>query len=95
MSLDFGEALKVLKQGGRVARQNWNGKGMWLTLSQGYVDLPTEKVWSENNKRVAEANGGSVTILPHIQMKTVQNEIVAWLASQTDLLAEDWFVVED
>lgn len=88
MSLNFGQALEHLKAGGRVARVGWNGKGMWLALQKGYPDgVPI-------NKNTAEATGvpeGTVCkFLPYIIMKTATGEFVPWLASQTDVLAEDW-----
>lgn len=88
MSLHFGQALEHLKAGGTVARVGWNGKGMWLALQKGYPDgVPI-------NKNTAEATGlpeGTVCrFLPYIIMRTVDGFFVPWLASQTDLLAEDW-----
>ncbi len=88
MSLNFGQALEHLKAGGKVARVGWNGKGMWLTLQKGYPDgVPI-------NKNTAEATGlpeGTVCrFLPYIIMRTVDGSFVPWLASQTDVLAEDW-----
>jgi hypothetical protein len=92
--MDFGDAIRALKSGKKVARSGWNGKGMWITLSPGYSNLPAEKFWAAHNREVAEANGGTANVLPYITMKTVQNEILCgWLASQTDMLSEDWEVV--
>lgn len=74
---DFGAALSLLKLGDRVCRKGWNGKGMWLILiPQNSVELPL--------------GGLSYPTNAYIAMKTVQNTIVPWLASQTDVLAEDW-----
>ena len=70
---DFGWALNRLKDGQKVARSGWNGKGMWLAL------------------QVPDA--GSKMSLPYIYMKTADNKLVPWLASQTDVLATDWSVV--
>ena len=67
---DFGEAIAILKAGGRVSRTGWNGKGMWLEL------------------QVPDAH--SKMTLPYIYMSTAQGDLVPWLASQTDVLAEDW-----
>lgn len=75
--MDFSAILICLKMGGRVAREGWNGKGMWLELaSQGtYLD----------------ALGFHQPIsLPFIVMRTAQGDFVPWLASQTDILATDW-----
>lgn len=92
--MNFGDALLALKSGLKVQRSGWNGKGMWLSLSPGVVDLPADKYWSVHNREFAESNGGKATTLPYITMKTADNAIVPWLASQTDVLAEDWHVVD-
>ena len=94
--LTFGDALHMLKLGKKVARQGWNGKSMWLSLSgPGVRDVPASAFWSVNNAAYAEAQGGSAKVLPSITMKTATGEILmGWLASQSDMLAEDWMVVE-
>jgi hypothetical protein len=71
--MDFGFALKALKEGLKVQRVGWNGKGMWINLQT--------------------PDAHSKMSLPYIYMKTVEDKLVPWLASQTDLLAEDWSVV--
>lgn len=68
--VSFSYALNYLKQGKKVSREGWNGKGMWLKLQ-------TPDAYSKMT-------------LPYIYMKTVEGKYVPWLASQTDLLAEDW-----
>lgn len=94
-SLSFGDALVALKAGKRVARAGWNGKGMWLALSCGETrEIPAASFWSPHNRAHAEAQGGTAKVLPSITMKTATGEILmGWLASQTDMLAEDWCVV--
>ena len=72
----------MLKQGERVCRQGWNGKGMWLMLVE---TPPTEAI---------HVAGAVYNFLPYIQMKTADNKMVPWLASQTDCLATDWQVAE-
>lgn len=86
-SMTFGAALVLLKQGERVARKGWNGKGMFLFMVSsneissavrfGYGEYLNEPMWH-----------GFIT------MKTADNSLVPWLASQTDMLAEDWVLVE-
>lgn len=71
---NFGVAITLLKDGHKVARAGWNGKGMWLELQRP----------DENSKMN----------LPYIFMYTGRGGIVPWLASQTDMLAEDWMVVD-
>jgi Protein of unknown function (DUF2829) len=94
--LSFGAALAYLKQGKRIARQGWNGKGMWLVLVHPMlVGFPERTAGYDLNigphspKELSE-----VTPLPWIGMKTADNKFVPWLASQTDILSEDWEVVE-
>lgn len=92
--MNIGEAVAALKAGERVARAGWNGKNMWLAYSPGNAALPAEKFWAGANRVYAEGNGGRATVLPCITMKTATGEILmGWLASQTDLLADDWQVV--
>lgn len=97
-AMDFGHALHALKNGNRVARQGWNGKAMWLSLS-GMADgtpvmVSSERFWSQHNAIYAEEIGGSAPVLPAITMKNAKGQIVmGWLASQEDMLANDWMVV--
>ena len=67
--------FEALKQGLRVARNGWNGKGLWLKLQEPDVH--------------------SKMSLPYIYMKTACDNNVPWLASQTDVLAEDWIILND
>lgn len=87
--LSFGTALEILKGGGAVARQGWNGKNMWLFL------VPGSRFAVEEGRPLAAflSVGTQMSYNPHIDMKTATGEIVPWLASQTDVLAEDWSVV--
>ena len=88
-TMNFGDALQALKHGQKVAREGWNGKGMFLFLVPGSVfkvnRAPLLGIYPE---------GTEINYRPHIDMKTVDGEIVPWVASQTDVLAEDWCVVE-
>ena len=94
--MDFGDALRNLKAGHRVCREGWNGKGMWLAYSPGSKDLPADKFWAGANAEYARQNGGKADVLPWITMKTADGKVLmGWLASQTDMLAEDWIVLTD
>ena len=92
-NLPFGNAIEALKAGHRVSRAGWNGKGMYLWL------LPAAMVKAEwcrepHLKTVAEANGGEVECLGSIRMMTADKKVLTgWLASQTDMLAEDWEIL--
>lgn len=85
--MNFGDALAALKAGKRVARAGWNGKGMWLFLIQGSNDLA--KLHGYGFGEVL----GEPAFRDAIFMRTVDNQLVAWTASQTDVLSEDWEVL--
>lgn len=88
--LTFSEALVLLKQGKRVEREGWNGKGMFLFLVPGshfkVNRAPLLGIYPE---------GTGIDYRPHIDMKTAQGDVVPWVASQSDLLADDWLEVLD
>ena len=86
--MKFEEALKELKNGSRIARKGWNGKGMFLFLVPG----STFKVNRPPLLGIYE-EGTEINYHAHIDMKTAQGDIVPWLASQTDMLAEDWIIL--
>jgi hypothetical protein len=79
--------LIALRGGHRVARSGWNSKGMFIYLVPAGNYFPTTSVAK------AYFGGQLVPYKPYIAMKTVDGDVVPWLASQTDLLAEDYFVV--
>jgi hypothetical protein len=92
--MSFGEALRAMKAGTKVARSGWNGKGMWICRGDGQENLPADKFWNKHTRAFAEANGGHADVLPYLIMKTADGKILmGWLASQTDMLAEDWEIV--
>lgn len=82
-AMSFGHALEALKAGKRVSREGWNGKGLWLQL----VNADDWEV-----KYQHEAYGH--VLAPFICIKSVDDSLVPWLASQTDALANDWGVIE-
>lgn len=82
--MNFGHALELLKRGEKVARKGWNGKGMFLFLATG-KQFESDNLGDQLPEIVNDV----------ICMKTAQNTIcIGWLASQTDMLAEDWKIVE-
>lgn len=92
-SFDFGQAIKYLKEGKKVARYGWNGKGMYLWMLPA-ATVPLEWIKEEHLKQLAEANGGNMECLPSIRMKTADGKVLTgWLASQTDIFAEDWVLI--
>ena len=98
--MDFGQAIKALKEGKRVSREGWNGKGMFLILAGGYK-VPLEKLREGgpiDGAFLLSRGLEEMDILPHIDMWTVnahgrQAYLPGWLASQSDMLAEDWSVM--
>ena len=93
-NLNFGDAIKALKEGKKVARKGWNGKNMWLWLKPA-TTIKTEWCKDPMLKEIVDANGGEAEALGTICMKTSDNKILTgWLASQTDMLCEDWMVIE-
>jgi hypothetical protein len=107
--MNFGQAIEALKEGKKIARKNWNGKNMYLYLNKGLVDprslidqvsgdlIPEENLGDISGIKMSLFNGGSLgmtTRLPNINMITANDELVmGWLASQTDILAEDWYII--
>ena len=95
----FGEAIRKLKAGQKVARKGWNGKGMYLYLVHGF-SVDKENLRNEASIHLPTDDGamhgtGVANFLSHIDMRTATGDVcIGWLASQTDMLAEDWVVVE-
>ena len=85
--MTFGMAIEALKRGLKVARAGWNGKGMWLFLIQGSNDIAKLHGYGFGEYQ------GEPTFRDAIFMKTVDNQLVPWTASQTDVLSDDWVVV--
>lgn len=77
--MNFGHAIEMMKLGKKVARSGWNGKGMWVRIPSPYIVSGIEGIQTSNS---------------FIEMKTADGFFTPWLASQTDMLAEDWLVVE-
>ncbi|MGN4897826.1 DUF2829 domain-containing protein [Bacillus cereus group sp. MYBK14-3] len=85
--MNFGFVIGALKNGKKVSREGWNGKGMWLCLiTASEYKIETMKFLGEQLYQTSK--------LPWIGMRTADGSFVPWLASQTDMLAEDWEVVE-
>lgn len=87
--MDFGQALTAIKAGKRVTRAGWNGKDMFLFLVPGSTftvnRAPLLGIYPEGTK---------IDYHAHIDMKTAQGYVVPWLASQADLLSDDWVLVD-
>lgn len=96
--MDFGQAIANIKAGKKVARDGWNGKGMFVFLKPGSVDRSRSgqtHISGVRDELFEAGDTGSVTRLPCVSMRTAGGEILeGWLASQTDMLADDWVLVE-
>lgn len=89
--MDFSAALTILKNGFRVARDGWNGKDMYVVLQRGYPEgIPIN---ANTAKATGLSEGTIAQFRPYLMMKTVDDDFVPWVASQTDLLANDWSTV--
>lgn len=101
--MNFGEAITAVKMGRKVARYGWNGKGMYIFLETGVfpVDLEAEQQSSHYNGvslGLFDISGSSESSIkmPCFCMRAADGSIVrGWLASQTDMFAEDWSVLDD
>ena len=83
--MNFGQAIEALKEGKKAARLGWKGKGMYLFLI-GVKD--SGDYWTYTNGK-----NDNYPLLPFIAMKTTDDKVVPWLASQTDILGEDWTII--
>lgn len=91
--MDFGQAILAMKDGEKVARSGWNGKGMWIAITKG-SSIPKELARSGAVLKLAEEGQETITIGDHIDMKSADGSVICgWLASQTDMLAEDWSII--
>lgn len=93
----FGEAIEHVHRGEKIARKGWNGKEMYVYLTEGR-GIPTDKWLSRMPSQKlteVEKERGNVIIKPHLDMMNAQGErIIGWSATQSDMLAIDWYVVE-
>jgi len=111
--MDFGIALKALKEGKRVSREGWNGKGMFIFMRPAdelHIDFVVDKVKSlpqsvkdyyhqdridEKGNQLILGENEVVKFTSYICMKAFDGSIVnGWLASQTDILSEDWTILD-
>jgi len=94
-NLNFGKAIEALKIGKRVSRSGWNGKGMFLFLLPSGT-VPTKAIHDPALREVIEQELGvdEFEALGSIRMFTADKKILTgWLASQTDMLSEDWCIL--
>lgn len=85
--MNFSQALDAMKMGQRLARSGWNGRGMFVFYVAG-ADFVV------NLQPMLSVVGEQVAYRPHIDMKDAEGKVGPWTPSQTDILADDWVVVE-
>lgn len=109
--MNFGEALQELQKGSLVSRKGWNGKDMFLFAREAcvmpYSEIPYIKSIPLNVRNYYARKTSTIppelqmqrqhiNLTAHIAMKAADDSIVnGWLASQTDMFADDWYVYED
>lgn len=110
---NFGQAIEALKQGKRVARQGWNGKGMFIfqrpadelplkmvvqqvkSLPQSVKDFFYFNCNDKNRDAIPLEEGAPVKFGSYLCMYAADGSIVnGWLASQTDMLSNDWCILD-
>lgn len=88
-AMSFGQAIEAAKQGMKIARAGWNGKGLFVFLVQGSTFTvnrpPLLGIYPE---------GTAITYRPHLDIKNADGSIATWAPSGSDALAEDWMVVD-
>lgn len=90
--MDFSDALDECKHGAKITRDGWNGKDMWVVYQAAYPDgIPIN---ANTAKATGIEQGTVLKFRPYLMLFTAQGDFVPWVASQTDLLAEDWKVTE-
>jgi hypothetical protein len=95
---NFGAAIEAAKTGKRISRVGWNGKGMFVWVNKGSVDVTEtaivpEQIGGVNGDLFEIGDTGTITHMPNLNMKAADGSTVTgWLASQTDILANDWCI---
>lgn len=90
-NFDFGTAIQEIKDGKRLTRESWNDKDTYLLLMNG--KCVTEQINDCYGDPNRHENGQSIPVLDAIYLKTADNKLVPYVASQTDMLSEDWQIV--
>ena len=91
--MTFGEAVEAMKRGAKVSRLGWNGKGMYIWVMPGSTVRDCNQI-TDPHLAVIDKAEGEIRFLGSIRMRTATGDVLTgWLASQTDMLAEDWAVV--
>ena len=86
--MNFGEAVNNVKNGHKIAREGWNGKGMFVI----YVPEENIDLTEQQEKMFGVSN---IILNEHFLIKNVNNTLSTWVPSINDCLAEDWYAIED
>ena len=90
-NISFGQAIKAMKKGHKVARNGWNGKDMFTY----YVPANSYHVSGNANETMKGVFPDDMVPYRHyLALKTAQNDVATWSPSTSDALANDWFIVE-
>jgi len=85
--MDFGEAIRHAKAGGKIARIGWNGAGM-------YAYIVPAGLYNAVTQAARDQFGDMVPYRAYWALKTAQNDVATWAPSGSDSLAEDWMIVQ-
>jgi hypothetical protein len=93
--LTFGLALAAAQKGKKIAREGWDGTGMFAVYSPGTTALPAENFFSPALKEyVGKKQNPVMNIRSALMLKTAQEDIAYWSPSASDALAEDWMIID-
>ena len=88
-NLNFGQAIEAAKQGKKIAREGWNGSGMFAYI------VPAQSYPAQTE--IAKKHFGENVMVPYRAywaLKTAQEDVATWTPSGSDTLAEDWIVLD-
>lgn len=95
---NFGQAIEALKQGKRVAREGWNGKGLFVFMQVpseiGAEIIPKMQSLPQTVKDEFAKRGGSISYSNQMALVNPNNSINGWAPSSSDTLAEDWVILD-
>lgn len=92
--MTFGQAIEAMKHGKKVARKGWNGKGMYVGLMPGSTVKGCDQITDPHLAEI-DKEEGEIRFLGSIRMRTATGDVLTgWLASQTDILSEDWMILD-
>jgi len=88
--MSFGQAIEAAKLGHKITRTGWNGKGMFLVYRNGYFD---DTICEKSGSLSINKDEGA-RVRPYLQLRCVDGSPQMWIAIQSDILEEDWEIVE-